>query len=316
MGIYDRPYYRDETSGSGWLSGMAPACKAIILINVGVFLAQWILDDQRLEEMLRLSSTAVFKHFQIWRLATAPFLHDRAGIFGLVFEMWFFWFVGHEMESMYGTSEFVRMYLTAAVFSSFCWALVNYYGPSHGHGSMVGASGAVTAVVVLFTLHFPSREILLFFLLPVQMWLLMVIFLGVNCLSLMSELRGGDGPMMTAFAAQQLGGALYGYAYKAGDLRWSRLVVPRRRRPRLRVVAPDARDKVAPLTAGPARTVAGAASSRGSGGAYFPEEQLDAKLDEVLAKIAREGRSALTDEEKRVLEEASRRARSRRSDRD
>ncbi|MBV8270513.1 MAG: hypothetical protein JO252_29645, partial [Planctomycetaceae bacterium] len=46
-----------------------------------------------------------------------------------------------------------------------------------------------------------------------------------------------------------------------------------------------------------------------------PEEQLDAKLDEVLAKIAREGRSGLTEEENRVLEEASRRARNRRSDR-
>jgi hypothetical protein len=35
----------------------------------------------------------------------------------------------------------------------------------------------------------------------------------------------------------------------------------------------------------------------------------------VLAKIAREGRDGLTDEENRVLQEASRRARNRRSDR-
>ncbi len=47
----------------------------------------------------------------------------------------------------------------------------------------------------------------------------------------------------------------------------------------------------------------------------IPEEQLDAKLDEVLAKIAREGRSGLTEDELRVLQEASRRARIRRSDR-
>ena len=47
----------------------------------------------------------------------------------------------------------------------------------------------------------------------------------------------------------------------------------------------------------------------------IPEEQLDARLDEVLAKIAREGRSGLTEEELRVLQEASRRARIRRSDR-
>jgi hypothetical protein len=46
-----------------------------------------------------------------------------------------------------------------------------------------------------------------------------------------------------------------------------------------------------------------------------PEEQLDARLDEVLAKIAREGREGLTEEEKGVLQEASRRARNRRSDR-
>ena len=40
MGIYDREYYRERTRGSGWLSGAAPACKAIIVINVAVFVAQ------------------------------------------------------------------------------------------------------------------------------------------------------------------------------------------------------------------------------------------------------------------------------------
>jgi hypothetical protein len=46
-----------------------------------------------------------------------------------------------------------------------------------------------------------------------------------------------------------------------------------------------------------------------------PEDQLDSRLDEVLAKILREGKNALTEEEKLVLDEASRRARMRRSDR-
>ena len=46
-----------------------------------------------------------------------------------------------------------------------------------------------------------------------------------------------------------------------------------------------------------------------------PEDQLDTRLDEVLAKIGREGKNALTEEEKLVLDEASRRARMRRSDR-
>ena len=34
MGIYDREYYRDDTRNTGWFSGVAPACKTLILINV------------------------------------------------------------------------------------------------------------------------------------------------------------------------------------------------------------------------------------------------------------------------------------------
>jgi hypothetical protein len=45
------------------------------------------------------------------------------------------------------------------------------------------------------------------------------------------------------------------------------------------------------------------------------QESLEARLDEILVKIAREGRASLTDEETRILEEASRRARDKRSER-
>jgi hypothetical protein len=45
------------------------------------------------------------------------------------------------------------------------------------------------------------------------------------------------------------------------------------------------------------------------------EIDLDERLDEVLAKIAREGRDALNADDRWILEEASRRARSKRSER-
>ncbi len=47
----------------------------------------------------------------------------------------------------------------------------------------------------------------------------------------------------------------------------------------------------------------------------IPEEQIDEKLDEILIKIARDGRDSLNDEDNRILDEASRRARNRRSER-
>jgi membrane associated rhomboid family serine protease len=322
MGIYDREYYRDETGGSGWLSGTAPTCKMLILIIVAVFLAPWLLNDPQLDDLLSVSGAKVFGQGQVWRLATAAFVHNGGPIF-LLFEMLFFWMVGREMESMYGGPEFLRMFLAAGLIGSLCGALVSYFGPSHGVGSIATGPATVTAVVVLFTLYYPSKEILLFFILPVQMWLLCTVYLGWQALMLLQSLRGGggEGPgYVGAIAATQLSAAFYAYAYKRWDLRWSRLFSLWRSqsRPRLRVYQPEPRDKVSPLSASPSRSSSAASSSssaRSASSAYVPEEQLDAKLDEVLAKIAREGRGGLTEEEKRVLEEASQRARSRRNDR-
>jgi membrane associated rhomboid family serine protease len=310
MGIYDREYYRDTSRGSGFFSGVAPACKTIILINVAVFLAQWTSRDS-IEPMLAATSVQIFKEFHIWQLLTAPFLHVDP--FHILWNMLFLWMVGREIESIYGHREFTAMYLTAAVLSTLIWATLDYFGPSHGRGVMIGASGAIMAVAVLFTLYYPRREVLLFLVLPVEMWLLLVLFLGTDFLYLLSTLGGRNGAPI-AFASH-LGGAAYGALYKKFDLRWSRLWSARPRRPRFRVVTPpEPRDKVSPLSTGPARS-ATAGASRPAPAPFFPEEQLDARLDEVLAKIAREGRAGLTDEENRILQEASRRARDRRSDR-
>ena len=72
------------------------------------------------------------------------------------------------------------------------------------------------------------------------------------------------------------------------------------------------RDRGHPARAGSA---ARGWARKSSSVSVLPEEQLDARLDEVLAKIAREGRGGLTEEDHRVLQEASRRARNKRSDR-
>jgi hypothetical protein len=49
--------------------------------------------------------------------------------------------------------------------------------------------------------------------------------------------------------------------------------------------------------------------------AVLPDEQLDERLDQILAKIARDGRGSLSDDENRILLEASRQAKLKRSER-
>src|SRR5262245_18957208 len=59
MGIQDREYYRGETRGSGWLSGGAPVCKTIILINVLVFILQRSLPHEFVEDYLAASADGI-----------------------------------------------------------------------------------------------------------------------------------------------------------------------------------------------------------------------------------------------------------------
>jgi len=320
MGIYDREYYRGESRGAGWLSGTTPACKTIILINVVVFLLQPVIDADLINEYLAASSEGIFRHGRVWELLTATFLHEPNSVFHILWNMLFLWMVGREMESFYGSRDFVALYLSAAVISTLGWAALDALSASSIRPmpprTMVGASGAIMAVVVLYALYYPRREVLLFFVLPVEMWLLVVVYLGSQVWELLQP-----GPSRRIAVASHLSGALYGYLFKQFDLRWSRLNWSRlswrqMRRPRLRVIAPEPREQGVPRSAASPTWSPNPATvpKPSSTTVVVPEEQLDARLDEVLIKIASQGREALTEEEQRILQEASRRARSRRGD--
>jgi hypothetical protein len=185
---------------------------------------------------------------------------------------------------------------------------------------MIGASGAVTAVFVIYALYYWRREVLLFYVIPMPIWLLLTLTLGWELLMLIRQIQARGqtiGNAEVAYAAH-LGGAIYGYLFKSYDLRWSHLMRLFSFRPRLKVFNPPAArerrsasrsvDLGRPGTAPPTAT-----SVRPSINVVFAEDQLDERLDEILAKIAQEGRASLTEDENRVLLEASRRAKIKRS---
>jgi membrane associated rhomboid family serine protease len=307
MGIYDREYYRGETRGSAWFSGATAVCNSLIAINVAVFVLQNLakIQPEFINTHFAASVEETFRHYKLWQLLTATFFHD--GPWHLIMNMWFFWIVARDMEPLYGSRDFLAFYLAAGIFSSLIWLL--FAVVSHQEAPMIGASGAVTAVVTLFTLYYPKREMIFIFI-PMPMWMLLVIFLVVPLIGI---LNGGTSNVAVE---AHLAGAGFAVLFKQFDLRWSRLVSGRLSRPRLRIFAPVPREPSRSRSSSPSRSAASVGSApRAPSVSVIPEEQLDARLDEVLAKIAREGRSGLTEEELRVLQEASRRARIKRSDR-
>jgi membrane associated rhomboid family serine protease len=76
---------------------MTPAIKAIIIANVVVFVATWMLGTDlnpstfRVIDLFGLQPRAVF-HGQIWQVVTYLFLH--AGLWHLLFNMLALWMFG------------------------------------------------------------------------------------------------------------------------------------------------------------------------------------------------------------------------------
>lgn len=298
MGIYDREYYRSD--GPGFLGSFTERgyiCKWLIGINIVAFILQVLtkpamagheLAPGWFTETFELSIPKLLEG-QVWRLLSYSFLHDPSGLLHIIFNLLFLWWFGSDVEEIYGRKEFLAFYLVSAALGAGGYVLTGLAQITNPAVPCIGASGAVTAVMVLCALHFPNRIILLFFVLPVPIWLLVVFQIAQDLLGLLGRSQSG-----TAFSVH-LAGAAFAFVYYKSQVRFldwfGRLQGWRRQhaRPRLRLYYEEER-----------RTPVHAMS-------YHPEldEQLEAKMDAVLQKVQDHGIDSLTSTERQILLRAS-----------
>jgi membrane associated rhomboid family serine protease len=300
MGIYDREYIRrDGPRFLGSLGGHGQVCKWLILINVVIFVIQ-ILDGPvdpntglgPFSNLLMLKVDAVLNG-QVWRLLTYAFLHDPHVLLHIVFNMLFLWWFGPDLESLYGPREFLAFYLGAALLGGIAFVLAHQIGVPGDQ--CLGASGAVTAALVLCACYYPNRTILVFFILPIPIWFFVLFQIVPDAYQFLVALRHGRQVGNTAVTVH-LAGAAFAYVYYKrrwrlldfwADFRsWQRQMS----RPRLRVYREDKEPSRVPF-----------ASSASSA----ERDDMDARLDAVLEKVARSGRDSLTEDELQVLLRAS-----------
>jgi membrane associated rhomboid family serine protease len=312
MGIYDRDYYRrDGPSFLDHITSGGYVCKWLIAINIVAFILQSLTLSQGhrfgslgpVTDWLELDADKVTQG-QVWRLLTYAFLHDPGNITHILFNMLFLWWFGQEVEETYGHREFLCMYLTAAVVSGLVYVFAYKFDLQKGSLAF-GASGAVTAVMIVSACHSPYRTILLFFVLPVPIWLFVVFAVAKDFLGFFGARGIG---MERVAASAHLGGAAFGFLYYRFQWRVSswlpdvRSWWKARNRPQLRVYREEEEaNEEAPVPVATAPVGADA------------DEQLEAKLDAVLAKVSKHGKESLTENEQQILQRASEVYRRRRS---
>lgn len=303
MGIQDRDYYREgpsfldrvsEQGGTVWL----------IAVTCGVFFGQMLSAAPPAQGGFfggPLTQRGAFDterilDGEVWRLFTSMFLHS--GIFHIFFNMMVLYFAGQRLEADYGSRELVMVYLTGGVFANLFRLSLQAAGVA-APSLAIGASGATTALLIIYAFRWPHQRVLFFFVLPMPVWLLAVVYVGLDTVgAVRGEVVRGN-PTAVGHLAH-LGGALFGFLYYQTGFEFRRVFARKSRpraRPRLRVVPPPTDD--------PRAEPVGAPVPAAPRPAEVADEQLEARLDAVLAKVSKHGQESLTPEEREILFKAS-----------
>ncbi|HXW73199.1 MAG TPA: rhomboid family intramembrane serine protease [Steroidobacteraceae bacterium] len=162
---------------------MPPATRALILVNVGVYLLEKVAPGVMLGLFaLWPLHTPLFRP---WQLLTYAFLHDPTNLAHIFFNMFALFMFGRALESYWGARRFVLYYLIC-VLSAALTQLAVQVG-SGVQEETIGASGGVFGVLLAFAWYFPRQRLFLIPIpVPIPAWLfvpaygLVELFLGVT----------------------------------------------------------------------------------------------------------------------------------------
>ncbi len=210
--MYPNDSYRP--SGFGGFSLFPPVIKNLLLINFVVFLVYNILlpfikvDYYTADRIItRYFALMPFDSgFYVWQLISYQFLHGD--FWHIFFNMFALWMFGMEIESMWGSKKFLIYYLSCGIGGALLHMILSpmlfdRMAPT------VGASGAIFGIMLAFAMLFPNRYIFIYFLIPVKAKYLIAFLILLEFLSV------GDAGFIARLV--HLGGALTGFAFLMFD---------------------------------------------------------------------------------------------------
>jgi membrane associated rhomboid family serine protease len=289
--------------GFGGFSLFPPVIKNLLILNGVIFFIQLIGGMVSfgggytfkivIERYFALIPPNVFSDasFYPWQLVTYQFLHG--GFSHVFFNMLMLWMFGMEIENQWGPKKFLIFYLSCGVVAGLAHMLI---APLLGGGNapVVGASGAIYGVMVAFAMMFPNRLIFVYFLFPIKAKYLIGILIAMEFLFVDS---GGS----VAHLAH-IGGALAGFIYILFDKKSNAEV-------RSMFTKSSYRQKK-PFNPFGAMGEKFKRKTEAEDAQFYEikdkDEQItQQQIDAILDKISQSGYQNLTDKEKKILFEAS-----------
>lgn len=188
------------------------AVPIFLFINIAVFVAWNYSDKNGADPTYMINNFLVSWDGLIagryWILLTSAFSH--ASFLHFFLNMFVLNSFGPIVERTLGVSRFVKFYLFAAIFSSFSHALVSAFLLHEPALPALGASGAISGIILLFSVLYPKQKILIFGIIPMPALWGVVLFAGLDIWGLIAQAEGGGLPIGHG---AHLGGVLAGIIY-------------------------------------------------------------------------------------------------------
>jgi membrane associated rhomboid family serine protease len=256
---------------------LTPWVKRLLIANGVVFLFTWAFGYQ---ELAFVPAEILSRP---WTVLTYMFVH--AGIWHLLFNMLGLLFFGPVLEDRWGSREFIKFYFLCG----FAGGLLSLFFP---YQAIVGASAAIFGILVAFAMYWPDNPIYIWGIFPVKAKWLVLFMIGLSVFFTVSGGQSGIahlahlGGAAAAFLyiRSPFGPPEYGTVYGSPRKKRRKMPWDFLRRRHLAVQSGT------PATRTPPR----------------PERRQPEEIDAILDKISAGGINSLTAEERRRLEEASR----------
>ncbi|HEX8453644.1 MAG TPA: rhomboid family intramembrane serine protease [Longimicrobium sp.] len=283
---YDSPF---RSSVTPWVAKLLIANTAIfiVVLLLGKTSAGSVVLDYLVLDRDRLLTRP-------WTVVTYAFTH--AEVLHYLFNMVGLFFLGPPLEDRWGGRAFLRFYLVAALGGAIFSLFVS--------GSVLGASAAVNGLLLAWALIWPDAQIYLFGVIPVKVKYLAI---GLAVISLLNSAGSGPGDGVAHLA--HLGGFVAAFIYLKSPWapsEWGEVPArPSKRKKKENALAAWVGKK----RSGPQPVASTPVTPHPSAPAHRAERELLDDVDRILDKISAQGLGSLTDDERKRLDEVSRRYR-------
>lgn len=313
MSSFNRSF-RGGAGLGGFLAG-APVIRMMLFVNVGVFLFEMLFGSLRiggipLEGYIRgylYLYPPQSGNFFIWQPITYMFLH--ANFMHIFFNMFALIIFGPALEMTWGSKKMLIYYTLCGLGGGAAHILISPM-IAGGAAPLVGASGAIFGLLAAFGLMYPDQPLLLMFFVPMKAKYAVLFYILLEVMSLPAN----DGVGHLA----HLGGAVVGIiyllvdGYKPNFLKrsrassspgmgaWQQPRTPFGGGGRKRVSDDDETFDAEYEEIGSTRSKGGSNATATMGRVITQED-----IDRILDKIAATGYQNLTEDERQILFEAS-----------